>query len=352
MPNAKCELTNRMTSNNNSASPSGFGLLWRRQGVLWWIFAVNFIFAALGSLPGFLRLHHTLGNSLAAQPLTTRFDVGMFFELVRLPEVELMRFTTASYLFALVFFVFMLFATGGVLETYREGRRLTTGEFFAASGAYFWPFVRLALLSIIPFAVAGMIYQALQKFADHAGDRAVADQVGIFLGLAALAVFLLLALFVRLWFDMAKVRAVTLNERRMWRNTWRAWNITWQGFGRLYGMYFGISLVAWIATAILLAIWTQLPATAAGAVFILLELIMLVQIASRLWQLASASLWYQQHAEAIAPPLIEPLPQPAPDIEHAPEPFHEPAGGPMNEPDAEVAPPPKDPGPELPPADA
>jgi hypothetical protein len=38
------------------------------------------------------------------------------------------------------------------------------------------------LLSIIPFAIVGMIYQGLSKLADHIGDRAIADQVGIFLG--------------------------------------------------------------------------------------------------------------------------------------------------------------------------
>jgi hypothetical protein len=330
----------------------GFGLLWRRQGILWWIFAINLVFAALGTLPGFLRLHNTLGNSLASQPLTQRFDLGMFVELIRLPNVELMRFTTTSYVFAMVFFVFMLFVTGGVLETYRDDRRLTTGEFFAASGAYFWRFVRLALLSIVPFVIVMMIYQALHKFADSAGDRAVADQVGIFLGLAAFVIFLLLALFVRLWFDIAQVRAVGLNERGMWRNTWRSWRISWHGFGRLYGMYFVIALLAWIATAIGLVIWAQLPATAIGAMFILFELIMLAQIASRLWQLASASVWYRQYAEVIAPPVIEAAPLPlTSDVEHAPEPIHERAGGAGAESAAEPAPP-KDPGPELPPADA
>src|SRR5579871_1076895 len=222
---------NETMHDQRSPFAGGFALLWRRQGVLWWIFVVNLICAALGTLPGFLRLHNTLAHSLAAQPLTDRFDLGMFVELIRLPNVELMRFTTTSYVFAFLFFVFLLFVTGGVLETYRDGRRLTTGEFFAASGAYFWRFVRLMLLSIVPFVIVSMIHQGLHKFADSAGDRATADQVGIFLGLAAFIIFLLLALFVRLWFDVAQVRAVGLNERGMWRNTWRAWRITWHGFG-------------------------------------------------------------------------------------------------------------------------
>jgi len=347
-----------MTSHKNNAFSSGFRLLWRRQGVLWWIFAVNLLCGALGTVPGFLRLQHALGHSLAGQPLTNRFDLGMLAELFRLPDVSLVRYTTNSYLFAFIFFVFILFVTGGILESYRADRRLTTGEFFAASGAYFWRFVRLLLLSIIPFVIVIMIYQALDKAADRIGDRAIADQAGIFLGWGAMLIFLLLALAVRLWFDMAQVRAVAHNERRMWRNTWRAWRITWHGFGRLYGMYFVIALVGWIMLAIGLVIWAQLPATATGAVFIILELIMLAQIATRLWQLAGAMSWYQAHAEILAPPVeatATPMPlETAPAAAGAANVVYPPQDAAAVEPPPAEAPEPPstDPGPELPPADA
>ena len=337
-----------MAEQTKGSAAAGFSLLWRRQGVLWWIFVVNLLCGGLGALPATLRLGHALNHSLAEQKLSRGFDLGMFGELVRLPDVQIWRFTTPSWLFAFVFFVFMLFVTGGVLETYRADRRLNTGEFFAASGAYFWRFVRLMLLSIIPFLLVGMIYQALSKAADRIGDRAIADQVGVFLSWGATAVFLLLALFVRLWFDIAQVRAVGLNEQRMWRNTWRGWRITWHSFGRLYGMYFAIALVAWITTAIGLVIWAQLPPTATVAVFILLELIMFAQIASRLWQLAGATTWYRGHQEMLPAPVVESvLVTPAEDARVAPD-F---ASGPSAAPNPSPAPP-SDPGPELPPADA
>jgi len=351
-------------SEEKNAFSSGFSLLWRRQGVLWWIFVVNLVCGALGTVPAFVRLSRSLGHSLAGQPLTNRFDLGMLAELFRLPDVSLERFTTTSFLFAFVFFVFMLFVTGGVLETYRDDRRLTTGEFFAASGAYFWRFVRLLLLSIIPFVIVSMIYQTLKGVADHVGDRAIADQVGIFLGWGATAVFLLLALAVRLWFDLAQVRAVALNERRMWRNTWRALRITWRHFGQLFGMYFAIALVAWISFALGVVIWARLPATATGAVFLVLELIMFAQIAARLWQLASATMWYQQHPEPVPAALVESVPAP-PEVIAAAEttPAGETVAGqstaePLSpeqiaEGEAKAEPAPRtDPGPELPPADA
>ena len=288
-----------MTHDHKPAFSSGFGLLWRRQGVLWWIFVVNLICGALGTLPVLLSLHDTIGHSLIGKPLTDRFDIGMFDELMRVPNVGIMRFTTASYLFAFVFFVFMLFVTGGVLETYRMDQRLTTGEFFAASGGFFWRMVRLLLLSTVPFVIVGMIDHGLDKLARYVGDRAIADQVGIFMGWGGIVIFLMIALAVRLWFDIAQVRAVAQNERRMWRNTWRAWSITWHHFGGLYWMYFRIALLAWITLGLGLLIWTKLPAPATGAVFLIFQLIMFAQIATRLWQLAGAMAWYQQHPDLV-----------------------------------------------------
>ena len=150
----------------------------------------------------------TVRHSLAGEQLFKGFDLGMFYELLRLPEVNLLRFTTSSYLFAALFAVFMLFVSGGILEAYRQDRRLNTGDFFAASGAFFWRFVRLTLMSLVLFALLGNAYLGVEKASDYLGDKAVADQVGFVIWLAGVIILVLLTLFVRLWFDIAKVRAV------------------------------------------------------------------------------------------------------------------------------------------------
>jgi hypothetical protein len=332
-----------MADNEKGVVAAGFSLLWRRQGILWWVFVVNLVCGALGTIPALLTLRRALAHSLAGQPLSKGFDVGMFVELLRLPNVSLMHASTTSYIFAFVFFLFMLFVSGGILETYHLDRKLTTGDFFAASGAYFWRFVRLMLLSLIPFIVVSMIYQGLMKVSDSVGDRAIADQVGIFLFWFAIVVFLLLALIVRLWFDIAQVRAVAQNERGMWRNTWKAFRITFRAFPSLFRMYFCITFFAWATLIVGLVIWVKLPPTVTPITFVLLELILLAQLATRFWQLASAMTWYQRHAEVV----------PADSVDYTtpqPQEIAEPQG--FVEPTPSVEPPLRDTGPELPPADA
>lgn len=328
-----------MADERSGSLAAGFSLVWRRQRVLWWVFVVNVVCGGLGAVSALATLSHALRHSLAGEKLSKGFDLGMLAELVRLPAVSLMRSTVPSYVMVFLFLLFFLFVSAGIVETYRDDRSLTAGEFFAASGAFFWRFVRLALLSIVPFVIVALIYQGLSKAADHIGDRAIADQVGIFLSLAAFVIFLLLALWVRLWFDLAQVRAVVLSERGMWRNTWRAWRFTWRNLRHLYGMYFVISLVAWITLIIGLVIWAHLPPTTSGLTLLILELIVFAQVMTRLWQLSSATTWYLRNPEPVPVQVIEVEPldaQAALGGEQTPEP---PA-------------PTTDPGPELPPADA
>ena len=325
-----------MADEQKGVVAAGFGLLWRRRGVLWWIFVVNLACGALGAVPAFMTLSHALGNSLASQKLSRGFDLGVFDDLTRLPDVNLNRTYGSVYMFAFVFMIFMLFVSGGILESYRQDRKLTTGEFFAASGEFFWRFVRLALLSIVPFVIVWMSHQALSKGADKIGDQSIADQVGIFLNIGTVIYLLLLSLWVRLWFDVAQARAVVLNERGMWRNTWRSWRITWAGLRHIYRAYFCISLVAWVTLALGLVIWAHLPPTVTPLTFLVLEFIVFAQLLTRLWQLSSAMIWYQRNPDAIpvgVVEVVEVIPPTPETIEPAPLP-------------------PGDPGPELPPADA
>ncbi len=299
---------------------AGAGLLWRRRSILWWVFAVNFVLGLLGTIPAMHALRRALGHSLAGEPLVKGFWLSIMHELMRLPEVKLMRFRETSFLSAGLFALFMLFASGGILEAYRQDRKLTTEEFFDACGAFFWRFVRLMLLSIVPFVMLGLLYNGLDKLSDFVSDKTVNDRNGFLVLLAGGFVLVLLALFVRLWFDIAKVRAVAQRERRMWRNLWKALGITRRQLGTLVWMYLRISLVAWIALWLGLLIWTKLPPTSIPATFILLELILLVQLAARLWQMASAITWYQRHAEAVPADAADyTTPHPVEVVEPAPE---------------------------------
>ncbi len=328
-----------MAEENKGLVGAGASLMMRHQRVFWWVLAVNFVLGGLGAHVAAHTLHEKLSHTLAGESLVSRFDLGMFFELIDRPEVNLLSSHADSLMAAALFFLFMLFIAGGIVTVYWQDRRLNTGEFFAASGAFFWRFLRLLLLSLVPLILVGAIYSGAQSLSDYVDERAVADQSSFYILLLGIIVCTLLALLVRLWFDIAQVRAVVQNERGMFRNMWKAFNITWANLGTLFRAYFCISFFAWATLAIGVWIWTLLPARTIPLTFLLLELIIVTQIASRLWQRATAVTWYQRNAppvpiEVLAHPTVplevfesDPAPanavRPSEELHITPEPFSE-----------------------------
>jgi hypothetical protein len=315
-----------MADEKQGVLAEGAGLVWRRRSVLWWVFAGNVVLGALGTLPMARELNRALRHTFAGNQLFQGFDLGMFYELQRLPEVNPLRFKTSAYAFAVLFAVFMLFVSGGILETYRQGRRrISLDDFFAASGHFFWRFVRLMVLSLVPFGLIGAAYFDVEKAADYLGNKAVADQVGFVVWLAGVVLLTLLTLFVRLWFDLAKVHTVASDDRRMLHSAWKGLAVTRRQVRSLLWMYLRISLVAWLTLLVAFLIWTKIPPTAIWATFVLLELVMLVQLGARLWQMASATIWYERHVEPVsasvdfAPPLPPEVPEPTPQLRLYPE---------------------------------
>jgi hypothetical protein len=292
------------------ALSAGARLLWRRQEILWWVFAVNVGLGGLGTLGAARTLNAALGYSLAGNQLVKGFDLGMLYELIRLPEGNFLHSGSAALACAALFAGFVLFVSGGILEAFRQGRRLNTGDFFAASGAFFWRFVRLALFMLVPVAGLRFAYRDVRNWSEYLGDKAAADQVGFLILAMGIIALALVAVIVRVWFDIAKVRTVAQNERGMWRIIATAFDMTFRHLGTLLWIYLRITLVGGLALLIGFVIWSKLPPTAIPATFILLEFLILSQLAARLWQMASVTTWYKQYAEAVPAELAYTTPQP------------------------------------------
>ncbi|HZD30021.1 MAG TPA: hypothetical protein VE779_00015 [Candidatus Angelobacter sp.] len=294
-----------MTDDDKGLVAAGASRVWRRQRVLWWVYAVNLVLGLLGAAGAHSQLGKLLKFSLAGDGLTKGFDFGMFLELLSRPEANLMRSAGSSFLFACLFPLFMIFVSGGIIAVYREDRKFTAGDFFAASGAFFWRFVRLALFSLVPFGILFGALQGIDKLSDYLGDRVVSAKVGFHILLVGMIVITLLVLFVRLWFDIAQVRAVVQDERKMWPSLWKALGITWRNRLTLFRVYLCISGVAWVTLAAGLWIWAKLPPTWTPVTFLLLQFIILMQLLARLWQRASSVTWYMRHAAAVSADAVD-----------------------------------------------
>jgi hypothetical protein len=301
----------------------GWSLVWRHQKILWWVFVVNLLTAFVATLGPRMMFNGVLDHSLASGKLANGFDVPTFVELISRPDVSMAPLVRGSFVMSLVFFVFMLFITGGMLVAYREDRRLSMGEFFEASGVYFWRMVRLVLMSLVPFALLAVLLAVVSGISSTLTDNAQNPKLGFYVMLGGYAVAVILALIVRLWFDVAQVRAVAQNEHAMFRNLMRSFPITFRDLPTLFWMYFRISLFGWIFLALGMYGWTRLTGNHVSRVFLLFEIVLFAQLLTRLWQRSASVSWYGEYAETHPAAAVEfttpqpaELPEPAPRLEN------------------------------------
>jgi hypothetical protein len=289
---------------------AGLRLVWRRQRVLWWVYAINFLLALMGTLPVAMRLGSALDRSLAAERLYRGFDVGALIELLSQPDVlsAVRAGVPAALLLTIVYFVFMLFLTGGILEVYRCDRTLTTGEFFQACGTFFWRFVRLLVFHVIVLAPVALFWGRVQSWSGRLASDAPQEMLGFYVQVGGLIIAVFLLMAVRLWFDMAQVQAVAEGEHRMRRMVVRAFKLTAGNFCQLFWIYLRISLLAWLGLALAVWVWIKLVRPEWVAVsFLLGQAVIFLWLAVRLWLRASETAWFQRHGLALSPEYLDRL---------------------------------------------
>ncbi len=298
-------------SEHSSILAEGARRTWRQQRLVWWIFAVNLILAFASAMPLVHRIGAVTDHSLAALRLVNGFDFGIYSELRTTSNVNFDSSFPESVPAVLVFFVFMLFLTGGILASYANEYKLSIRDFFANCGAFFWRCVRLSIfmsIVLVPILMGG---HAFLHWGGKLINDAAGEKTGYWVSLLAILLTLFVMMAVRLWFDMAQVRAVTEDERGMLRNTLRAFKLTFSNFGSLFWLYVRITFLAWLALALGLWFWTRLSG---GVAVIMLEVVLLWWVGTRLWQRASEVAWYQRHVIVpVAEPVqVVPAPEPIP----------------------------------------
>jgi len=290
---------------------SGAAQVWRSQRFLWLLYAVNLVLVRSMTYETKERVSKILDHRLAAGQILHGFDLGAVISLGTHSELPFLGLRSGLLHSSLLFTLFMLFATGGILAAYYSGDRLKAGPFFEACGHHFWRFFRLTLyLLVVLLPVGLLIWRAGIRY-NHIDEQSISPFAAVHFLEVVIIVILLLLICIRIWFDMAQVIAVAEDERRMWKALWRAASLLRHNFGSLLWLYLRVSLIAWVVLALGLHFWMyHLRPESTGAAFVLSQFLIIFWLATRLWQRASESIWYREHQRAIAAsaPVYDPPP--------------------------------------------
>jgi len=216
---------------------SGASLVWGRQRVLWLIYVVNFALVYFATRGTNERIAAILNHSLAAGQLVNGFNLGALGSLAANPESPFGGSISASLSGAMLFTVFMIFATGGILATYYSGQRLHAGAFFEACGHHFWRFVRLTIYLLIALIPVSILAEITHRVYDRIDKQSLSPMRAVHFLEVAVVVILLLLICIRVWFDMAQVIAVAEDERRIRKALRRSATLMRHNFLSLYWLY-------------------------------------------------------------------------------------------------------------------
>jgi hypothetical protein len=279
----------------------GWERLAGQKRVIFWAYLLNLFAGLVAGRIAAAYFGATLDRSLTSQRLL-HGDIGVFIDFLQQPGATLGPLVGASWASAIVFAIFMLFYDGGVIASYRGFLPMTMAEFFGACGAAFWRFVRLMGFMIIALIPVGIVAAVLQSVPGALYDRGK-EHAWLYTGLAAWVITWLLAAFVRLWFDMAQVRAVVEEEFAMRKTLFRAGGQLLRDFRRLYGIYLALSVTSFVVTFVGIWLWLKVPAERTFVSFVIGQVIVLGWIIPRFWQRAAETAWYESQPLQVAQPV-------------------------------------------------
>ena len=273
---------------------AGAAIVRRNKRYIVWFYLLNLAFAHFGATAFSDAAHGILGHSLYADKLLHGFSLGVFLEMLVRPEFgTLPSATHPAMMFAVVFFLASLVFMPGVLLGYASDHPLPRDEFYRACGRNVWRFVRQFLFfSVIAGIVAGILFGGLNALVS-AADKTSNERLPFFTQLIGTVIILVMLTVIRMWFDVAQTDVVLRDQPAVRKSIVAGFRKTRRNFGRLLGSYLVISITAIAVLVAGILLWYAIvpPSSVLGA-FIIGQATMLLLLAMRFWQRATAVAFY------------------------------------------------------------
>jgi hypothetical protein len=267
----------------------GFQLVLRNWPCVVWVYAVNLVFALLASIPFATGLSTYLDHSLAAQKIAGTIDIANIVELVlRVRDTGFypMVMHTAGWVGLLQLLVlFFLFAGSVFVFVAAEPPQLSV--LLRGGVAYFWRFVRAAILAGGSAAIILCVLLAMRAGLLARVDAVYVERRLFLYAAISGVVVLLVALLLRLWWDLVEVyivRNAMDGERRVHLALVPAFRLLFRYFFRIFGSFLLAGLAGVTALALCLSLWKALPAHQVWMAALLAQIGLFLLLVCRFWQ--------------------------------------------------------------------
>ncbi len=287
----------------------GASIVRRNKRYIVWFYLLNLVLAVMGTAAFTQHARALLDHSLYADGLVHGFDLAVFVEMLSRPEFGPVQASSLpAMMLAIVFFVLTMVFLPGVLLGYASDHRISREEFYRASGRNVWRFFRLSIMFAILAGIAVGILSAIQTALVKAADATSYEALPFWVQLGCLIVIFLALTFFRIWFDLAEIDVVLMDQKAVRRSVGSGWRRMRANLGALLGSYVAISIIGIAGFAIGLWFWNvAVPSASVIGAFLVSQLILIFFLAVRFWQRATAVALYTKEPTEEA---VQPQPQP------------------------------------------
>jgi hypothetical protein len=272
----------------------GLRLVLAQPGPLLWTYAFNLGIAVLFSLRLHAQLASILDHSLAAERLSSAFDLGTVASASYRLSEHAPNAGSTSYLGLPVYLLIYFVLVPGTLFSYQAQAPSRLAILLSSGLSFFWRFVRITILTLITSALFLVPLTRLQdRWATHVDDTMTGVQA-LFYQLPGVLIIALVACFLRLCFDLVEVYTVQLgdqfrpngkSDRRVRRTLIPALRTLFRNFSRAYTTFVVLTLLglaAVLATSTLAV--RMLAEPRAWPMFLLAQAGLFVMLMTRFWQ--------------------------------------------------------------------
>jgi len=191
----------------------GLRLVISRPGAVLWTYAFNLGVGVLFSLRLHAQLGDLLNHSMASERLNSAFDLGTLASALLRMQHNAPATGVSNLLGVPVYWLFYLVLVPGSLFCYQTAAPSHLAIMTSLGLQFFWRFVRITCLTMLVSAVVLGPLILLQFFwADHV-SQSLMGVMALLLQLPGVAVILLVAAMLRLYFDLVEVYTVHLNDQ-------------------------------------------------------------------------------------------------------------------------------------------
>lgn len=232
----------------------GLSITLRRLPAFLWTYFLNLGLAVAFSFPLYKQLSRLLDHSLAAQRLSSGFDLSVVFSSImqihRGSASQAITTASSGSLPAYLLLYFLL--VPGTLFCYLTRAHSSLSNLLRQGLLHFWRFVRITILALLAaFFILGPLALLQRRWADFVDDRFV-GRTSLVLILAGTLIVLLVASLLRLYFDLVEVYTVQLGthtrhsgrpDRRVRRTLAPAFRLLRTHFVRVWVIFLLLAII-------------------------------------------------------------------------------------------------------------